>query len=152
MLWSSAKGFESWQSYVNLKFFLWQDCRLLNGSIYNHLFSLMLNFAIDNSLRISQSNQYTLLEVGLTCTGGTASWTRSAACPCLCGEIGVLYPSKLGQQPALFHILSHFWEVLPDCQCLHNLLADHCLLVNNQVCSDVSDILFCLKWWTLPGL
>lgn len=152
MLWSSAKGFESWQSYAILQFFLRQNSRLLNGSIYNHLFSLMHSFTTDNSLRAGQSNGHTLLELSLTCAGEPASWTTSLSLI----EIGHLYPSELGQQPALFAILSPFEEALPDCQSLPNVLDDHCLLtlalVNNKVYANVSDVLFCLKWWALPEL
>lgn len=128
VLWSSAKGFESWQSYVILQFFCWQNCRPLNGSIYNYLFSPMNNFTTDNYLRASQSNQYTLLELILTYAGEPVSWTTSPACLCLYSDRGLLYPSELGQQPALLDLLSPFQEVLQDCQSLSNLLADHCLL------------------------
>lgn len=156
VLWSSAKGFEPWQNYVILPFFLWQNCRLLNSYIYNHLFSPMRNFTTDISLRASQSNWYNLLELSLTWAGDPASGTRSPACLCLYGERRWIKQTYLGQQPALLDILSPFQEVLPDCQSLPNLLADHCLLtlafVNNQGCVALSDILFHLKWWTLPAL
>lgn len=109
---------ESRQDYVSLQFFLWQDCRLLNGSIYNHLFSLMRNFTADSSLRARKSNWYILLEFSLTCAGEPGSRTRSPACLCCCDEIGQLYPSELGQQPALLDILSPFQEALPDWQSL----------------------------------